>query len=127
MRKGSCLCGSVRFQSVGPWRDVVYCHCSQCRKSSGHYWAATNVPQAALVITSDDGLTWFQSSDFAERGFCANCGSSLFYRRHAEDKIAISAGCLDGPTDLGEIRHIYVKDKGSYYGISDDLPQVEAY
>src|SRR5688572_6173704 len=48
---GSCLCGAVRFKTSGTLRGVVYCHCSQCRKQSGHYYAATNVADTDLEVT----------------------------------------------------------------------------
>jgi oligopeptide/dipeptide ABC transporter ATP-binding protein len=51
---GACLCGAVRFETKGPRRGVVYCHCSQCRKHSGHYFASTDVPRAALTIHGAD-------------------------------------------------------------------------
>ena len=115
--RGSCECGSVVFESRGPWRDAVACHCGQCRKTSGHYWASTSVPESALNFLSREGLDWYDSSDIAKRGFCGNCGSSLFYKKHTEDRVAIGAGTLDGPTDLTTDRDIFVEDKGDYYEV----------
>ena len=65
MHKGSCLCGAVAFSVSGPLRDVTSCHCSQCRKTSGHYWAATGAPIAAISFSRDDGLRWYRSSGAA--------------------------------------------------------------
>ena len=119
MHTGSCLCGSVAFTVTGPLRHVIACHCIQCRKTTGHYWAATSAPRANITMTRDDSLTWFDSSDFARRGFCAKCGASLFYERPASGNIAIGAGCLDAPTGLKELQHIFVADKGDYYDLPD--------
>lgn len=47
---GACLCGSVRFRTRGELREVVACHCSQCRKQTGLYYAATNVQIGNLFI-----------------------------------------------------------------------------
>ena len=78
---GSCLCGAVRYEVRGGLRKVVYCHCGQCRKTSGHFVAATACDTDALVMLEDSGLAWFESSDIAARGFCTTCGSSLFWQQ----------------------------------------------
>ena len=125
--KGSCDCQGVVFELIGELRDVVFCHCSQCRKTSGHYWAATQVPKVNLNLIKATSLSWYDSSDKARRGFCSVCGSSMFYERKGIDKISVSAGSLEIPTSLDRMRHIYVASKGYYYDISDDLPQFEEY
>ena len=125
--KGSCECQGVVFELIGELRDVVFCHCSQCRKTSGHYWAATQVSKGNLNLIKATSLSWYDSSDKARRGFCSVCGSSMFYERKGIDKISVSAGSLEIPTSLDRMRHIYVSSKGDYYDISDDLPQFEEY
>ena len=125
--KGSCDCQGVVFELIGELRDVVFCHCSQCRKTSGHYWAATQVSKGNLNLIKATSLSWYDSSDKARRGFCSVCGSSMFYERKGIDKISVSAGSLEIPTSLDRMRHIYVASKGDYYDISDDLPQFEEY
>ena len=125
--KGSCECQGVVFELIGELRDVVFCHCSQCRKTSGHYWAATKVSKGNLNLIKATSLSWYDSSDNARRGFCSLCGSSMFYERKGIDKISVSAGSLEIPTSLDRMRHIYVTSKGDYYDISDDLPQFEEY
>ena len=122
--KGSCECQGVVFELIGELRDVVFCHCSQCRKTSGHYWAATQVSKGNLNLIKATSLSWYDSSDKARRGFCSVCGSSMFYERKGIDKISVSAGSLEIPTSLDRMRHIYVASKGDYYDISDDLPPV---
>ena len=125
--KGPCECQGVVFELIGELRDVVFCHCSQCRKTSGHYWAATQVSKGNLNLIKATSLSWYDSSDKARRGFCSVCGSSMFYERKGIDKISVSAGSLEIPTSLDRMRHIYVASKGDYYDISDDLPQFEEY
>jgi len=125
--KGSCECQGVMFELTGELRDVVFCHCSQCRKTSGHYWAATQVSKGNLNLIKATSLSWYDSSDKARRGFCSVCGSSMFYERKGIDKISVSAGSLEIPTSLDRMRHIYVASKGDYYDISDELPQFEEY
>jgi hypothetical protein len=79
-----------------------------------------------LVLEQDRGLTWFQSSARARRGFCAGCGSSLFWEPLGKNTISISAGTLEPPTGLKTVRHIYVAAAGDYYDISDNLEKLPA-
>ena len=115
--KGSCYCGGVTYEAEGPLRPSVACHCTQCRKTSGHYWSATSVPKEKFRITKDDTLKSFWASETAERFFCNACGSSLFWEPRDEPRISIASGTLDNPTGLTTSKHIYVADKGCYYNI----------
>ena len=126
-KTGGCLCGGVRYRVTGPLRSVVYCHCSQCRRTSGHFVAATAVAKDALIVVADEGLEWFASSEFASRGFCNRCGSSLFWLSEARDHVSIMAGTLDESTGLEAGEHIFVKDKGDYYDLTDDLPKASGH
>ena len=128
MIKGSCECGKVQFEFETSRKEVTVCHCTQCRKTSGHLWAATRTEFASLTFTTDETLTWYASSDWARRGFCAACGSSLFYQMNDESGIGIAAGSLDNPPkDFKVAKHIFVKDKGCYYDINDPVPVLESY
>ena len=124
---GSCNCGGVTYEVTGPLREVVACHCSQCRKQSGHFYAATNVADADLAISDSGTLKWYPASDEAERGFCGTCGSALFWKRHDSDHTSILAGTLDNEGGIKLARHIFVEDKGDYYEIDDGLPQLKQY
>ena len=121
--KGSCLCGGVIYTVNGSMRPVDYCHCTQCRKTSGHFVAATAVDPGCLEFTTDTSLRWYQSSAEAERGFCRDCGSSLFWRPAHGRHISIMAGTLNAPTGLKAVEHIFVADASDYYSIDDGLPQ----
>ena len=121
---GGCLCGAVTYEIDGPLRDVVACHCGQCRKTSGHHVAATQGKSAGLRITGDERITWFRSSDTAQRGFCAVCGSQLFWQRFDDDNVSIFAGSLNQPTGLRTVSHIHADSAGDYYTIDDGLPQM---
>lgn len=130
---GRCLCGGVEFSIVAdePERADA-CHCTQCRRWSGHYWASVNGSIGSLSFSKgEDRLKWYRASDSARRGFCGECGSSLFW--HADglekhkDRVAVALGALDEPTGLKLGVHIFVADKGDYYDISDGLPQKEQY
>ena len=120
---GRCLCDAVRYVVHGPLRDVSYCHCSQCRRTSGHFVAATACDPNDLEILEDAGLRWYRSSASAERGFCVRCGASLFWRPRIGSHISIMAGTLDVPTGLEASEHIHVDSASDYYTIGDGLPR----
>lgn len=113
--RGSCLCGAVAFEVTPPLRDVVACHCTQCRKQSGHYWAASSVPHDRFRLTREDGLVWYRASPAATRGHCGRCGATLFWQPEGEARISFSPAALDGPTGLGIAAHIFTGDGGDYY------------
>ena len=117
---GGCLCAEVSFRVTGPLRPVVACHCGQCRRSSGHYIAATSAPRDEVEIEGE--VRWYESSEEARRGFCPICGSNLFWDGGG-DMLSIFAGSLDAPTGLSLEGHIFCADKGDYYEIADGLPQ----
>jgi hypothetical protein len=124
---GACLCGGVQYEVNGPLSGVIYCHCAQCRKTTGHYCAATSCHRDHLNITADDSLRWYQSSPEAQRGFCNQCGSSLFWSYKEAPSISIFPGSLDLPTGLKADAHIFVADASDYYSIDDGLPQHADY
>ena len=120
---GGCHCGAVRYATDAPLRDVVFCHCDQCRRQTGLYYAATAVPKDSLAIIGADHVRWFAGSAFAMRGFCGTCGTALFWKPNDLPHIAILAGSLDDPTGLKASAHIFTADKGCFYTITDGLPQ----
>jgi hypothetical protein len=120
---GSCLCGRVSFTVLGELRGADACHCVQCRKQSGHFFASTNVPRTRLRIEADESLAWYPSSDKVRRGFCSTCGSSLFWDPPARDWVAVAMGAFDTPTATRLERHIFVAEKGDYYEIADGAAQ----
>ena len=126
MFTGGCECGKVRFEVNKVRETVTVCHCSQCRRTSGHFWASTHALFSDVTFLKDEGLEWFASSDFACRGFCRFCGSSLFYKMNDETGIGIAAGCLDQTSGMKISKHIFAADKGEYYEIADGKPVHEA-
>lgn len=119
-RTGGCLCGAVRYRIAGSLRGVLICHCSQCRRYHGHATAFTGATAHSFTFLEDRGLAWYRSSAAAERGFCRNCGSSLFWRRLAGDRLAVTAGSLDGETGLACLAHVFTAFKGDYYDLPED-------
>ncbi|MGH6932613.1 MAG: GFA family protein [Dongiaceae bacterium] len=121
---GGCLCGAVHYEVRGPMREVVNCHCGQCRKFHGHFGAYSNCELDDLTVVGRPYLKWYNSSNFARRGFCGKCGSSLFWQRRKGNSISIAAGSLERPTRLKTIRHIFVADMGDYYKLTDRLEKL---
>lgn len=120
-KTGSCLCGSVSIEVFALNRQVLACHCQQCRKQSGHMVAAFKVLDKDLRVTGDQHIRWYAASDIARRGFCQHCGSLLFWKRNGSDTTSIMAGCMESPTGLTLVGHIFTDDKGDYYELDDTL------
>jgi hypothetical protein len=126
----------VRFEVEGPIRDALACHCTQCRKVTGHYWAASSVPVERFRVTEGRGLRWYRSSPVAQRGFCGECGATLFWLPEAdavfdwgtpeEHAISFSPGALDGPVSIRVAEHIYTGDAGDYYAPEGPPPEAGA-
>jgi hypothetical protein len=124
--EGGCLCGRVRYRVTARPADVIACHCRECRRMSGHFFAATAAPREAFEITESSGLAWYSSSKTSRRGFCRDCGSSLFFDHGPEEPIGIAAGSVDGDPGLRLAAHIYVEEAGGYYSISDGVDQFDS-
>lgn len=123
MYRGSCLCGAVTFEVQGELPPPDACHCTKCRKHSGHFFVSTDVKRQAVSINGSDKVSWFRSSEKAQRGFCSQCGSNLFWDPTGKDWIGIAMGAFEKPTNTGIKIHIYVADKGDYYDIADGVAQ----
>ena len=116
-RTGGCLCGGVRFTILSDaprektLRPLIACHCKQCQKTSGSFVVATKVALKHLTFQAEETLGWYRSSEWAERGFCSRCGSSLFYRRRdpKNDSCSIMLGALDEANDLPFVGHIFTE------------------
>ena len=123
----SCLCKGVNMTIRGEFRPVINCHCIQCTKTHGNFAAYTSVLEENIFFKSKKTLKWFNSSTKAKRGFCNNCGASIFFKRSGSKSVSISAGLFKKPTKLKTISHIYIQNKRDYYKISDNLPKFKKY
>ena len=124
---GGCLCGGVRYEIDGDCRDIIYCHCENCRRTHGHVAAYTALPQSRLTLVTADTLQWFHdSSPDTYRGFCNHCGASLFWdARDGSKRMSVSAGTLDDSGELKSAGHVFTSEAPGYYNIEDDLPRFE--
>lgn len=120
--EGKCLCESMTYRITGPARPVVNCHCSRCRRHTGHFMAATaaNVEDVEIV---GDTLTWYDATDQVQYGFCGHCGSTLFWRSSRRpDLMSIAAGTLTPPTGLETVAAIYSDFGSDYHRYDDTIP-----
>ena len=124
---GRCQCGAVRYESDEPPTDSNYCHCRMCQRINGApVVAAVTFARQAFRFTQGEPK-YYKSSDFAERGFCANCGSSLVYRPlpfEDADSIFICTGTLDHPEDAPPTWHTGIESQVPWLVIDDDLPRM---
>ncbi len=123
---GRCLCGAVKFEIRSPLSEPHACHCTECRRQSGHAVVAASARWSDFVLTEPRGLKWYESSARARRGFCVECGSALLWDDRS-DRINVTLGCLDAPTGVTVAGHIFVDEKGDYYTINDGLPQFAGF
>ena len=122
--KGQCLCGDVEFTTPTP-DHIDACHCDMCQHWSGGPFIGADFRNGGITFTKDDGLTWYESSDWAKRGFCKTCGSSLFYcLKDKPDFWAIATGTLDLPKGLNLGKEIFMDDKPDYYALAGDHPKL---
>jgi DNA-binding SARP family transcriptional activator len=124
---GGCLCGEIRYRITEPAIDMSICHCRMCQRATGgQMCAGQTVSREAFVLTRGE-LKYYKSSPIAERGFCANCGSSLTYRPLFppwSDWIDVFAAGLDNPETLSPTWHLGVEGQMPWLDIRSDLPRV---
>jgi hypothetical protein len=125
--KAKCLCGNISFKTSGYHRDVQNCHCVQCLKTHGHHAAYSKVEEKDLKFLSKKSLKWFKSSKRAKRGFCSNCGASIFFKVIGTNSVCIAAGIFNNPTKLKTSIEIFTKGKSDYYKINSKLPKYARY
>ena len=125
MIKGSCYCGTVKYELEGRLLRFVNCHCSDCRKFSGSAFAAVLAAESkGFRITAGEGnLVPYESSPGKRRCFCRTCGCHLFARVDARPELVlIRAGTLDDDPGLKPQMHIWVKAKAPWHELQDALP-----
>lgn len=130
MYTGSCLCGSVKFTISGKISNIVYCHCSKCRKAQGSAFATNgnvNINEFCF-ISGKDNLTAYQSAENQKKYFCKTCGSPIMSK--STDKpgiIRIRLGTIESEILETPEAHVFVASKASWEIIEGDLPQFSEY
>lgn len=124
------MCGAVRFKIKGPIRNIVYCHCSQCRKAQGSAFATNGIVKSSDfdVLAGADVLTGYESSLGQTKYFCKICGSPILSKSESKpEQVRVRLGTIDSEIVERPIAHIFSTSKASWENITDDLPQYEAY
>ena len=94
---GGCQCGAVRYRLDAAPNGATICHCRMCQKAGGGpFMAFAGVPAPAFILTRGE-VTWWKSSEIADRGFCRDCGTPLTYRGASSGRVGITLGSLDDP------------------------------
>ncbi len=116
---GQCLCGavSVTVESIDPKAGV--CHCGMCRKWGGGPFIAVDCG-TAVNFKGEEHITAFQSSEWAERGFCNQCGTHLFYRLIKNQQYIMPADLFDGGPELKLDHEIFIDEKPEYYSFANE-------
>lgn len=113
-----CLCGSVELEVELSSSEIAACHCSMCRKWSGGPMLA--IDSGELKSISNESLvTRYQSSEWAERGFCSKCGTHLFYFLKSANQYHFPIGLLDSGSGYTLSHQIFIDEKPEYYSFSN--------
>ena len=128
---GGCHCGGIRYEADQAPFWTGFCHCRTCQRVYGNAFGlwSTFYPKN-FSITKGKPKT-YQSSDWAEVGFCDNCGTPLTFQflkslRKSHEKldfIGVTVGSLDNPEDVKPASHGFLDSKLSWLSIDDGLPQ----
>ncbi|MGM0825823.1 MAG: GFA family protein [Pseudomonadota bacterium] len=121
--EGACLCGAVSVTATSNSNHVGVCHCSMCRKWGGG-------PMFAVETGSDvdfkgaEHIATFGSSEWAERGFCKQCGTHLFYRLKEGGLYALPVGLFDGVDDWALTEQVFIDQKPAFYSFAEKTEQL---
>ncbi|MFN0263075.1 GFA family protein [Tepidamorphus sp. 3E244] len=124
-KRGQCLCGNVHYEVSVADEHYTTCHCSMCRRWSGGPFMCVHASGDDVTWLNDTGLRWYRSSDWAERGFCATCGTSLFYRLadNHDAMLIVSVDSMDDSAGITLAQHIFVDHQPDRYAFADDAPR----
>ena len=121
---GKCLCGAVTYQVRDLPKETGACHCDMCRKWSGGVYLGIQVAPEKITFDGEENITKYTSSDRAERGFCKQCGSSLYYQVTApgphNGTYHIGLGTLDDPSGVVLTGEIFIDTKPQGYAFAGD-------
>ena len=113
-----CLCGHISIIANPVRRKFTACHCDMCRKWGG-IWMAVEC-SADSSLGGIDGLTVYDSSAWAQRGFCSKCGTHLFFKIKTEGRYYVPVGLLADIDDFVFRRQIFIDRKPDYYCFAND-------
>ena len=130
MIRGSCLCGKVRYEISAPLEEMHHCHCSRCRKAHGAAFSTfARTKEASLrLVSGEEKVRNFRSSEPVLRSFCQDCGSNLFFRfKPLPEAVWVAVGTFDDDPGMRPEAHIFVASRAPWHEITDELAQFEEY
>ncbi len=130
MYRGGCYCGAVRFEITSKISNIIYCHCSQCRKLQGSAYATNGVVNSEnfKLVCGEELLTRHKLSATQTRYFCRHCGSPIKSENtKVPDKVRVRLGTIDSDIKEQPQAHIFVESKSNWDIICDELPQYKEY
>lgn len=116
--KGKCLCGAVQISAAAMSTNVGACHCNMCRRWTGGPFMAVEC-QGAVEFSGEESIKCFDSSDWAQRGFCLQCGTHLFYKLKQNNMYIVPAGLMNSESQLGFDHQVFIDEKPEYYAFSN--------
>ncbi len=111
--KGKCLCGSVSIEAANS-NNFNACHCNMCRRWGGGPLMAMHVG-SEIKIAGAEFIKVFDSSDWAERAFCSNCGTHLYYHLKPDNQYIVPVGLFELETDINFSEQIFIDQKPPFY------------
>jgi hypothetical protein len=120
---GGCLCGAVRFTAAPATHDYGICHCNMCRRWTAGPFMAIDC-DGTLAFDADADVGIYESSHWAERGFCKKCGTPLFYRLRGKDAYHVSVEAFDETGDFKLVSEIFIDEKPAHYSLANDTKKM---
>jgi len=130
MYEGSCLCGAIRVKITGSITDIIHCHCSLCRKSSGTAFATNGFVNTNAFNVSDPGnkLRLYELKPGKKRHFCSVCASPIYSSNSGnQNKIRVRLGLLDSSISERPISHNFVSSKADWENLDARLPRYDSF
>ena len=130
MYKGGCYCGAIEFEITSAINDIVFCHCSECRKLQGSAFATNGVVESKSfnLLKGNKDLTKHKLSDTQTRYFCKHCGSPIKSENtKVPGKLRVRLGTIDSDILENPQAHIFTASKANWENICDEVPQYEQY
>lgn len=116
--KGQCLCGAIKITATKMIPIVAACHCNMCRRWGGGPLLATDCGED-IQFDGEEHIGTYDSSEWAQRGFCKQCGTHLFYRLREPVKYFIPVGIFDDMDNVTFEDQVFIDEKPGYYDFSN--------
>ena len=127
-KTGQCMCGAVKFTLRDVGHEFSGCHCKMCQRWTGSAFLALTVPSSTVAFEGIENVATFQSSDWAERGWCSKCGSGMWYRFTSPGPYCgtyhMPVGLLDDHSGLTLTDEIFVDEKSNAFSYANDTKKM---